>query len=84
MYNLFIFFCYSNIDEYGFKRPDDFDYETHERIMSKYFVVLTNRRRKWDHLMRKRPNLYNNKSRQLKRYIRKGIPGSNSIYISFY
>lgn len=44
--------------------------------MSPYFVVLTNRRRKWDQLMKKQPNLYNNKSRQLKRYVRKGIPGN--------
>lgn len=67
-------FC-STVDEYGFKRPEDFDYATYERIMSEYFVVLTNRRRKWEQLMQKKPILYNNKSRKLKRYIRKGIPG---------
>lgn len=65
----------SGVDEYGFKRPDDFDYETYERIMSEYFVVLTKRRRKWEQLMQKNPQLFRNKSGQLKRYVRKGIPG---------
>lgn len=66
------------MDEYGFRRPEDFDYDTYERIMSEYFVVLTNRRRKWDQLMQKKPNLHKNKSGQLKRYVRKGIPGTIS------
>ena len=36
------------MDEYGFEREDDFDYETYERIMSEYLVVLTRRAVKWD------------------------------------
>ena len=36
------------MDEYGFEREDDFDYETYERFMSEYLIVLTRRAVKWD------------------------------------
>lgn len=83
--NLFLFLLYiglllkifgSDVDEYGFKRPEDFDYTSYEKIMSVYYTVLANRRRQWERFMAKKPNLHNNRSGQLKRYIRKGIPGN--------
>ena len=41
-------FFYSKVDQYGFEREDDFDYETYERFMSEYLVVLTRRAVKWE------------------------------------
>lgn len=71
--------CFSSdVDEYGFKRPEDFDYTSYEKIMSVYYTVLANRRRQWERFMAKKPNLHNNRSGQLKRYIRKGIPGEKA------
>lgn len=72
---LAILFLHSDVDEYGFRRPDDFDYDTYERIMSDYYIVLATRRRKWEQLMQKHPDLHRHRrSGQLKRYVRKGIP----------
>ncbi|KAJ6634885.1 Growth hormone-regulated TBC protein 1-A [Pseudolycoriella hygida] len=65
---------FSDIDEYGFKRDEDFDYKSYEIVMKNYLTVLTNRRIKWDRYMKKKPNLFRNDSNQLKRYVRKGIP----------
>ncbi|XP_037039508.1 growth hormone-regulated TBC protein 1-A [Bradysia coprophila] len=65
---------FSDIDEYGFKRDEDFDYKGYETVMKSYLTVLTNRRIKWDRYMKKKPNLFRNNSNQLKRYVRKGIP----------
>ena len=36
------------MDQYGFEREDDFDYETYEKFMSEYLVVLTRRAVKWE------------------------------------
>lgn len=36
------------MDEYGFEREDGFDYETYEKFMSEYLVVLAKRAIKWD------------------------------------
>lgn len=36
------------MDQYGFERDDDFDYEAYEKFMSDYLVVLTRRAVKWD------------------------------------
>lgn len=74
-YKLPFFTHYSDIDEYGFKRDEDFDYKGYETVMKSYLTVLTNRRIKWDRYMKKKPNLFRNNSNQLKRYVRKGIPG---------
>lgn len=63
------------MDEYGFKRDEDFDYKSYENIMSNYYTVLTNRRMKWEAFLKNPAILQNNKSAKLKRYIRKGIPG---------
>lgn len=65
----------SDVDEYGFKREPNFDYASYENIMSNYYTTLTKRRMKWDKFLKTKPNLHNNKSAKLRRYIRKGIPG---------
>lgn len=66
---------FSDVDEYGFKRDENFDYKSYENIMSNYYTVLTNRRMKWQSYLKNPAILHNNKSAKLKRYIRKGIPG---------
>lgn len=77
---------YSDIDEYGFKRDEDFDYKGYETVMKSYLTVLTNRRIKWDKYMKKKPNLFRNNTNQLKRYVRKGIPGKRkmNIFVHFF
>lgn len=76
--NIKLLIPFSDIDEYGFKRDDDFDYKGYEIVMKSYLTVLTNRRIKWDKYMKKKPNLFRNNSNQLKRYVRKGIPGKKT------
>ena len=39
-------------DEYGFLRPEDFDYAEYEEFMSSYLGVLAARRQKWDNMVR--------------------------------
>ena len=64
---------FSNIDQYGFVRPEDFDYKEYEKFMSEYSIVLTRRRKKWDTLV---SGGYSKLSQgpKLKRYVRKGVP----------
>ena len=42
---------FSEIDAYGFRRPEDFDYETYEEFMSRYLSVLSRRASKWSQLV---------------------------------
>nr|XP_023029051.1 growth hormone-regulated TBC protein 1-like [Leptinotarsa decemlineata]XP_023029052.1 growth hormone-regulated TBC protein 1-like [Leptinotarsa decemlineata]XP_023029053.1 growth hormone-regulated TBC protein 1-like [Leptinotarsa decemlineata] len=61
---------YSKVDEYGFERPENFNYESYDQYMSQYFRILTRRSQRWNTLkgdIFKKPNT-------LKRFIRKGIP----------
>lgn len=67
-------FLYSEIDEYGFKRSADFDYEYYERIMTVYYAVLTSRALRWEKFLRKHDILDGGNT--LKRFIRKGVPSS--------
>ncbi|KAJ8031020.1 Growth hormone-regulated TBC protein 1-A [Holothuria leucospilota] len=62
----------SEIDPYGFKHGDDFDYATYDEFMSQYLGVLARRASKWNQLLDGISRL--KKSRKVKRYVRKGIP----------
>ncbi|XP_055645099.1 growth hormone-regulated TBC protein 1-A isoform X1 [Toxorhynchites rutilus septentrionalis] len=64
---------FSDVDEYGFKREPDFDYQSYENIMSSYYTVLTTRSIKWTKFL-KTGNILGD-PRKLKRFVRKGIPG---------
>ncbi|XP_055384894.1 growth hormone-regulated TBC protein 1-A [Condylostylus longicornis] len=64
---------FSDIDEYGFKRSENFDVKIYQKFMSSYINVLARRRVKWDYLIRTGID-YVNINSQLKRFIRKGIP----------
>ncbi|GLG92868.1 hypothetical protein R5R35_003282 [Gryllus longicercus] len=66
---------FSKVDEYGFERPEDFDYETYEDFMSQYLVVLAKRAKKWHELIGEGKSL--KRSLTVKRYVRKGIPGEH-------
>nr|XP_054770962.1 growth hormone-regulated TBC protein 1-like [Lytechinus pictus] len=68
-------FMGSEIDGYGFKRPDDFDYETYEEFMKHYLSVLARRAKKWEIVIKGSQKV--TKSRKMKRYIRKGIPSEH-------
>lgn len=65
--------CFSNVDEYGFERPQNFDYETYEEFMSEYLKVLAKRAKKWAEIIGEGKSLQ--RSIMIKRYVRKGIPG---------
>lgn len=63
------------MDEYGFERPQDFDYETYEDFMSEYLKVLAKRAKKWAEIIGEGKSLQRNIT--IKRYVRKGIPGEH-------
>ncbi|KAG8034608.1 hypothetical protein G9C98_007684 [Cotesia typhae] len=65
--------CFSNVDEYGFERPQNFDYGTYEEFMSGYLKVLAKRAKKWADITGDGKSL--ERSITVKRYVRKGIPG---------
>ncbi|XP_008547349.1 growth hormone-regulated TBC protein 1-A [Microplitis mediator] len=65
--------CFSNVDEYGFERPQDFDYGTYEEFMSEYLKVLAKRAKKWADIVGDGKSV--ERSITIKRYVRKGIPG---------
>ncbi|XP_047486440.1 growth hormone-regulated TBC protein 1-A-like [Penaeus chinensis] len=62
----------SDVDEYGFERPPDFNYQNYEEFMSRYLSVLTRRARKWSHLLGAKETV--GRGIKVKRYVRKGIP----------
>ncbi|XP_015366092.1 PREDICTED: growth hormone-regulated TBC protein 1-A [Diuraphis noxia] len=63
---------FSKTDEYGFKRPDDFDYVEYEKFMSAYLNLLTRRSMDWVSLLIYNPQLKRNA--KLKKFVRTGIP----------
>ncbi|XP_033122208.1 growth hormone-regulated TBC protein 1-like [Anneissia japonica] len=65
----------SEIDAYGFKRAADFDYDSYEEFMSEYLTILARRASKWKKVFKSQKTL--SKSRKVKRYVRKGIPGEH-------
>ncbi|XP_058129795.1 growth hormone-regulated TBC protein 1-A isoform X1 [Anopheles coustani] len=64
---------FSDVDEYGFKREPDFDYQSYENIMSSYLTVLTTRSMRWQKYL-KGTDMLKDQSK-LKRFVRKGVPG---------
>lgn len=73
-------YIFSKVDEYGFERPGDFDYETYEDFMSQYLIVLAERAKKWAKLIGEGKSL--KRSLTVKRYVRKGIPGEHRGLVS--
>ncbi|XP_017144232.1 growth hormone-regulated TBC protein 1-A [Drosophila miranda] len=65
---------FSDVDEYGFKRGQNFDYNNYSKFMDGYLKTLTRRRMKWEAILQQNPDL-SQVDAKLKRYIRKGIPG---------
>ncbi|KAK3724331.1 hypothetical protein QZH41_001812 [Actinostola sp. cb2023] len=65
----------SPVDEYGFKRPDDFDYENYDHFMSSYLRVLARRASRWKKFIRGSSKV--KKSRKVKRFVRKGVPAEH-------
>ncbi|XP_031562167.1 growth hormone-regulated TBC protein 1-A-like [Actinia tenebrosa] len=64
----------SPVDEYGFQRPDDFDYNSYEHFMTSYLRVLARRASRWQRFVRGTSKV--KKSRKVKRFVRKGVPPS--------
>lgn len=62
----------ARVGPYGFEWPEDFDYASYDEFQENYHTVLAKRLKKWEHLLR-RPRPIK-RSRQLKRYVRKGVP----------
>lgn len=63
---------FSAVDEYGFERHEDFDYESYEDFMSVYLKVLATRAQKWSVLLGEGKSV--KRTNTIKRYVRKGIP----------
>lgn len=78
--NLIVFFSFSDVDEYGFERPEDFDYESYEEFMSSYLKTLAKRSKKWSEYLDNGKNI--KKNVKLKRYVRKGIPAEYRGFVS--
>lgn len=72
IFNSNIISC-SKVDEYGFERPNNFDYQMYEIFMSDYIRTLAKRSKRWEDLS---SNDKFKKSNTLKRFVRKGIPSS--------
>lgn len=60
------------VDPYGFERPEDFNYESHEEMMAEYVAVLRRRSAKWSKLLQGGEKV--EKNLKVKRYVRKGVP----------
>lgn len=69
------------MDEYGFERPEDFNYALYEEFMSAYLRVLAKRAKKWSDLLSDGKSLKKNVT--IKRYVRKGIPSKKILNIVF-
>ncbi|KAK9721596.1 Rab-GTPase-TBC domain [Popillia japonica] len=65
---------FSKIDEYGFQRSKNFNYEIYGDFMSQYYRVLAKRTKRWEELKDSEKHKKNN---TLKRFVRKGIPISH-------
>lgn len=68
------------MDEYGFERGEDFNYEAYEQFMSEYLPVLARRSRRWARLMGNPNSLKQGPT--VKRYIRKGVPAEHRAEVS--
>ena len=68
------------MDEYGFERGEDFNYEAYEEHMSEYLPILARRSRKWSQLLKNPSSL--KRSPILKRYMRKGVPAEHRAEVS--
>lgn len=65
---------FSDVDEYGFKRGNTFNYASLEKVMSSYLGILARRRMRWEDYMKSHDSMIMN--RTLKRFIRKGVPSN--------
>ncbi|XP_059145840.1 growth hormone-regulated TBC protein 1-like isoform X2 [Physella acuta] len=66
-------FGHGKVDPYGFERKEEFDFDAYEKFMSTYLSVLTRRALRWKDTYDGKTKLP--RSRKLKRFCRKGIPG---------
>lgn len=62
---------YSRVDEYGFERPANFNYDSYGEFISSYLGILTRRTKRWNEVTT--ANLCKSDSK-LKRFVRKGVP----------
>ena len=74
-------YFYSLIDEYGFKRDDNFDAASYERFYSAYLKTLIACEKKWNSYLKSNHSLRRNF--RLKSLIRSGIPIGHRSYVWF-
>lgn len=46
-----VFKCDCRVDQYGFERSEDFNYESYEELMSKHLAAVARRSKKWSKLL---------------------------------
>lgn len=73
--------AFSAVDEYGFERHEDFDYESYEDFMSNYLKVLATRAQKWAMMLGEGKSV--KRTNTVKRYVRKGVP-SECLFVYIY
>ena len=52
-----VFCLYREIDQYGFERAEDFDYDSYEKFMAEYLSVLARRLAKWEKMLKGTPDV---------------------------
>ncbi|KAK3598405.1 hypothetical protein CHS0354_005499 [Potamilus streckersoni] len=65
----------SNVDGYGFQRPEGFDFDSYEKFMSSYLTILARRSARWTSIVKSKGTV--SKSTKVKRFCRKGIPAEH-------
>ncbi|KAK6195609.1 hypothetical protein SNE40_001000 [Patella caerulea] len=73
-------FGHSDVDGYGFKRTEDFDYKDYEEFMSQYLSVLARRASRWKDIVGTDESSVS-KSSKVKRFCRKGIPNEHRAMV---
>lgn len=48
---------FREIDQYGFERSEDFDYDSYEKFMAEYLSVLARRLAKWEKMLNETPDV---------------------------
>ena len=53
----YVLIIFREIDQYGFERSEDFDYESYEKFMAEYLSVLARRLAKWEKMLNESPDI---------------------------
>lgn len=73
----------SNLDPYGFERPEDFDYKSYEQFMESYMGMLVRRAMKWEAMISKSSRLNSRRGMKSECFFQfYDVPTLNEISVS--